>query len=110
MCSLYLHISAHTDTPRDIRKYLLSRVIPLHQGSTGSGFYSLGRKCEGKNQLFWCGKEMGRKKVIVSVWEGNGKEIMRLVGMGGKWEGNYNISWHCKEMGRLVGEGNGKEK
>ena len=43
---------------------------------------------------------MGRKKVIVSVWEGNGKEIMRLVGMGGKWEGNYDIFWHCKEMGR----------
>jgi len=58
---------------------------------------------------------MGRKKVIVSVWEGNGKEIMRLVGMGGKWEGNYDIFWHCKETGRkktlfLVGEGNGKEK
>ena len=50
----------------------------------------------------------------MSVWEGNGKEIMRLVGMGGKWEGNYDIYWHCKEMGRkkilvLVGEGNGKE-
>jgi len=58
---------------------------------------------------------MGRKKVIMSVWEGNGKDIKRLVGMGEKWEGNYNISWHCKEMGRkkrllLVGEGNGKEK
>ena len=57
---------------------------------------------------------MGRKKVILSVWEGNGKEIMRLVCMGGKWEGNYDIYWHCKEMGRkkilvLVGEGNGKE-
>ena len=77
-------------------------------------FYSLGRKWEGNNQFFWCGKEMGRKKVIMSVWERNGKDIIRLVGMGGKWEGNYDISWHCKEMGRtkrlvLVGEGNGKE-
>ena len=43
---------------------------------------------------------MGRNKIIMSVWEGNGKEIMRLVGMGGKWEGNDDIFWHCKEMGR----------
>ena len=55
----------------------------LAQGSTGSVFYSLGRKWEGNNNFFWCGKEMGRKKVIMSVWEGNGKEIMTLVGMGG---------------------------
>ena len=57
---------------------------------------------------------MGRKKEIMSVWEVYGKEIIRLVGMGGKWEGNYDIYWPCKEMGRkkilvLVGEGNGKE-
>jgi len=65
--------------------YKAALTPTIRQGSTGSGFYSLGRKWEGNNQLFWCGKEMGRKKVILSVWEGNGKEIMRLVGMGGKW-------------------------
>ena len=54
----------------------------------GSGFYSLGRKWEGNNEIGWHGREMRK---------------------------NYDTFWHCKEMGRkpilvLVGEGNGKEK
>ena len=49
----------------------------------------------------------------MSVWEGNGKEIMRLVGMGGngkeimtyfgvarKWEGKKYLCWWGKDMGR----------
>ena len=49
----------------------------------------------------------------MSVWEGNVKEIMRLVGMGGKWEeimtyfgiarkweGNQYLCWWGKKMGR----------
>merc|ERR1712129_125366 len=61
----------------------------LSQGSTGSVFYSLGRKWEGNNQFFWCGKEMGRKK-------------SNYVSMGKKWEGYNEIGWHGREMGRKL--------
>ena len=46
----------------------------------------------------------------MSVWEGIGKEIMRLVDMGGKWEGNTDIFWHCKGKKYLYWGRNWEEK
>ena len=31
------------------------------------------------------------------MWEGNGKEILNIFGVGGKWEGNNKFFWRGKE-------------
>ena len=56
-----------------------------------------------------------QREVVFTVWEGNGKEIIRFFGVGRKWEGKSNcvsvgrkwegnnvVGWHGREMGRKL--------
>ena len=42
------------------------------------------------------GKEKVRNLRVLPVWEGYGKEILNMFGVGGKWEGNNEIFWRGK--------------
>ena len=59
-----------------------------------------GKEREGKKNVFWFGREMGRTKLVFPVWEGNGKEILKIFGMGGKWEGINVFFQRRMEKGR----------
>jgi len=51
----------------------------------------MGGKWEGNYDIYWHCKEMGRKKILVLVGEGNGKEKNIFVGVGRKKEGKNGM-------------------